>query len=85
MKDVFAKLATDFLSTIVFLALYLITGNVVLATSVAIAWSPDHSRLVPCHSPQLCAVVGEFLCFSYSYSARRAVPVLVRARPGLFE
>jgi intracellular septation protein len=37
MKDVFAKLATDFLSTIVFLALYLTTGNVVLATSVAIA------------------------------------------------
>jgi intracellular septation protein len=37
MKDVFAKLGTDFLSTIVFLALYLITGNVVLATSVAIA------------------------------------------------
>lgn len=36
MKDVFAKLATDFFSTIVFLALYLITGNVVLATSVAI-------------------------------------------------
>ena len=32
MKDVFAKLATDFFSTIVFLALYLITGNVVLAT-----------------------------------------------------
>src|SRR5664279_1146092 len=39
MKDVFAKLATDFLSTIVFLALYLTTGNVVLATSVAIAGS----------------------------------------------
>src|ERR1700744_2048894 len=37
MKDVFAKLATDFLSTIVFLTLYLITGNVVLATCVAIA------------------------------------------------
>src|SRR6202162_1364781 len=37
MKDVFAKLATDFFSTIVFLAIYLITGNVVLATSVAIA------------------------------------------------
>jgi intracellular septation protein len=37
MKDVFARLATDFFSTIVFLALYLITGNVVLATSVAIA------------------------------------------------
>jgi len=37
MKDVFAKLATDFFSTIVFLALYLITDNVVLATSVAIA------------------------------------------------
>src|SRR6202011_4643002 len=36
MKDVFAKLGTDFLSTIVFLALYLITGNVVRATSVAI-------------------------------------------------
>jgi intracellular septation protein A len=37
MKDVFAKLLTDFLSTIVFLALYLITGNVALATAVAIA------------------------------------------------
>jgi intracellular septation protein len=37
MKDVFIKLGTDFLSTIVFLALYLITGNVLLATCVAIA------------------------------------------------
>lgn len=37
MKDVFAKLAQDFFSTIVFLAIYLITDNVVLATSVAIA------------------------------------------------
>jgi intracellular septation protein len=37
MKDVFVKLGTDFLSAIVFLALYLTTGNVVLATSVAIA------------------------------------------------
>ena len=37
MKDVFAKLAQDFFSTIVFLAVYLITDNVVLATSVAIA------------------------------------------------
>jgi intracellular septation protein A len=37
MKDVFARLASDFFSTIVFLALYLTTDNVVLATSVAIA------------------------------------------------
>jgi intracellular septation protein len=37
MKDVFVKLGTDFLSTIVFLVLYLTTGNVVLATCVAIA------------------------------------------------
>ena len=37
MKDVFAKLATDFFSTILFLVLYLATDNVVLATSVAIA------------------------------------------------
>ena len=37
MKDVFARLATDFFSTIVFLALYLITGDVLLATGVAIA------------------------------------------------
>ena len=36
MKDVFARLATDFFSTIVFLALYLITGNILLATGVAI-------------------------------------------------
>jgi intracellular septation protein len=37
MKDVFAKLLTDFLSTIVFLVVYFATDNVVLATSVAIA------------------------------------------------
>jgi intracellular septation protein len=39
MKNVFAKLATDFFSTIVFLVLYLATGNVMLATGVAIAGS----------------------------------------------
>ncbi|MET0969850.1 MAG: septation protein IspZ [Tardiphaga sp.] len=37
MKDVFAKLGQDFLSSIIFLVLYLVTGNVVLATGVAIA------------------------------------------------
>ena len=37
MKDVFVRLGTDFLSAIVFLTLYLTTGDVVLATSVAIA------------------------------------------------
>src|SRR3954463_16460738 len=37
MKDVFARLASDFLSTIVFLVIYLVTDNVVLATAVAIA------------------------------------------------
>lgn len=37
MKDAFAKLGQDFFSTIVFLVLYLITGDVVLATCVAIA------------------------------------------------
>src|SRR3981189_631369 len=37
MKDVFVRLGTDFLSAIVFLTLYLTTGNMVLATSVAIA------------------------------------------------
>jgi intracellular septation protein len=37
MREVFVRLGTDFLSTIVFLVLYLATGNVVLATSVAIA------------------------------------------------
>jgi len=37
MKDVFARLASDFFSTIVFLALYFITGNVLVATGVAIA------------------------------------------------
>jgi intracellular septation protein len=39
MKDVFVKLGTDFLSTIVFLAVYLVTDNVMLATGVAIASS----------------------------------------------
>src|SRR5215212_1967950 len=37
MKEVFTRLLTDFLSAIVFLVLYLSTGNVVLATSVAVA------------------------------------------------
>ena len=37
MKDVFGRLASDFLSTIVFLVLYLSTGDVILATVVAIA------------------------------------------------
>jgi intracellular septation protein len=37
MKDVLARLAHDFFSTIVFLVIYLATDNIVLATSVAIA------------------------------------------------
>lgn len=37
MKDVFARLAYDFLSAIIFLVIYLLTDNVVLATSVAVA------------------------------------------------
>ena len=37
MKDVFARLATDFLSTIVFIAVYFTTDSIVLATGVAIA------------------------------------------------
>ncbi|OQW55155.1 MAG: intracellular septation protein [Proteobacteria bacterium SG_bin9] len=37
MKNVFAQLAFDFFSTIVFLVIFLATGNVVLATLIAIA------------------------------------------------
>ena len=37
MQNVFARLASDFFSTIVFLAVYLTTDDIVLATSVAIA------------------------------------------------
>ena len=37
MKSVFAKLGADFFSTIIFLALYFTTGNVLLATGFAIA------------------------------------------------
>jgi intracellular septation protein len=39
MQNVFVKLGTDFLSTIVFLVVYLVTDNVMLATGVAIAGS----------------------------------------------
>jgi len=39
MKSVFAKLAYDFFSTIVFLAVYLASDNVVLATGIAIGAS----------------------------------------------
>src|ERR1700712_746172 len=37
MKEIFARLVTDFLSTILFVAISLITDNVLLATGVAIA------------------------------------------------
>ena len=37
MRDVFVRLGTDFLSTIIFLTLYLTTGSLALATVVAIA------------------------------------------------
>ena len=37
MKDVFARLGADFFSTILFIAIYLATDNVLLATGVAIA------------------------------------------------
>ena len=37
MKDVLVRLGSDFLSAIIFLVIYLVTDNVVLATSVAIA------------------------------------------------
>jgi intracellular septation protein len=37
MREVFVRLGTDFLSTLVFLALYLTSGNLALATGVAIA------------------------------------------------
>jgi len=36
MKDVFRRLGSDFLSTIVFLVIYLTTDNVILATAVAL-------------------------------------------------
>jgi intracellular septation protein len=48
MKDVFARLATDFLSTIVFLVIYLATDDIILATCVAIAGAIAqviHSRI----------------------------------------
>jgi intracellular septation protein len=37
MRDIFVRLGTDFLSTLIFLALYLTSGNLMLATGVAIA------------------------------------------------
>jgi len=42
MKGVFTRLLTDFVSAIVFLVLYLTTGNVVLATCVAVAGAVAH-------------------------------------------
>src|SRR3569623_3291986 len=37
MKTVFARLASDFLSAIVFLIVYVATDNIILATGIAIA------------------------------------------------
>ena len=48
MKDVLIRLGSDFLSAIIFLVLYLLTDNVVLATAVAIAGAlaqAIHARL----------------------------------------
>jgi intracellular septation protein len=48
MQGVFARLASDFFSTILFLVLYVATGSIVLATSVAIAGAIGqliHARL----------------------------------------
>ena len=47
MKDVFARLGADFLSTIVFLVIYLATDNVLLATGVAIAGAVAPGDLCP--------------------------------------
>ena len=47
MKDVFARLGADFFSTIVFLAIYLATDNVLLATGVAIAGADRAGDLLP--------------------------------------
>ncbi len=49
MIDVFPKLIADFLSTIVFLIVWAVTGNVLVATGVAVASaivSLVHARLV---------------------------------------
>jgi len=53
MKDVFAKLATDFFSTIVFLALFFVTGDVLLATGVAIAGAVGQVIYAPVKGQQL--------------------------------
>ncbi|MCA6110495.1 inner membrane-spanning protein YciB [Bradyrhizobium cenepequi] len=48
MKDVFARLASDFFSTIVFVAVYFATDSVLVATGVAIAGAIAqvvHSRI----------------------------------------
>lgn len=37
MKDVFVRLASDFLSALIFIAVYVATDNVILATAVAVA------------------------------------------------
>ncbi len=37
MKDVFARLGSDFFSTILFAAIYFLTGNIALATAIGIA------------------------------------------------
>ena len=37
MKDVFVRLGTDFLSTILFAAIYFATDNIALATGISIA------------------------------------------------
>ena len=54
MKDVLLRLATDFLSTIVFLVVYLATDNIILATSIG-SQAPSRRSLTRV-SPGRCSV-----------------------------
>jgi intracellular septation protein A len=78
MKDVFAKLASDFLSTIVFPVLYLISGDVVLATSVAIAGAVAQLIYARVKGRQLVSVIAvgaKVAAFALQYVAFRMLVI----------
>ena len=86
MKDVFARLGADFFSTILFIAIYLATDNVLLATGVAIAGAiapgdllarqGQGARLHDVGEPRLVIVLGSATLLTHD-------PRFVLAKPAI--
>jgi intracellular septation protein len=79
MKDVFARLATDFLSAIIFLVVYLATDSVVLATAIAIAGAVGqviYARVMTWASLALVILLGSITLLTHDPRFMLAKPAI---------